>query len=85
MKEPKSDLWNIISLLKRIIFCSFTTIVVIVALFVIYLMKNSNDMVSDIDTTGVYNLVNRENGEIVATDLTPEDINKILEILNGKN
>lgn len=85
MKEPKSDLWNIISLLKRIIFCSFTTIVVIVALFVIYLMKNSNDMVSDIDTTGVYNLVNSENGEIVATDLTPEDINKILEILNGKN
>lgn len=85
MKEPKSDLWNIISLLKRIIFCSFTTIVVIVSLFVIYLMKNSNDMVSDIDTTGVYNLVNSENGEIVATDLTPEDINKILEILNGKN
>lgn len=85
MKEPKSDLWNIISLLKRIIFCNFTTIVVIVALFVIYLMKNSNDMVSDIDTTGVYNLVNSENGEIVATDLTPEDINKILEILNGKN
>lgn len=85
MKEPKSDLWNIISLLKRIIFCSFTTIVMIVALFVIYLMKNSNDMVSDIDTTGVYNLVNSENGEIVATDLTPEDINKILEILNGEN
>lgn len=85
MKEPKSDLWNIISLLKRIIFCSFTTIVIIIALFVIYLMKNSNDMVSDIDTTGVYNLVNSENGEIVATDLTPEDINKILEILNGKN
>lgn len=85
MKEPKSDLWNIISLLKRIIFCSFTAIVMIVALFVIYLMKNSNDMVSDIDTTGVYNLVNSENGEIVATDLTPEDINKILEILNGKN
>lgn len=85
MKEPKSDLWNIISLLKRIIFCSFTAIVMIVSLFVIYLMKNSNDMVSDIDTTGVYNLVNSENGEIVATDLTPEDINKILEILNGKN
>lgn len=85
MKEPKSDLWNIISLLKRIIFCSFTTIVIIISLFVIYLMKNSNDMVSDIDTTGVYNLVNSENGEIVATDLTPEDINKILEILNGKN
>lgn len=85
MKEPKSDLWNIISLLKRVIFCSFVTIVVIVALFVIYLMKNSNDMISDIDTTGVYNLVNSENGEIVATDLTPEDINKILEILNGEN
>lgn len=85
MKEAKSDLWNIISLLKRVIYCSFVTIVIIIALFVFYLFKNANNTISDIDTTGVYNLVNSENGEIIATDLTPEDINKILEIINGEN
>lgn len=85
MKEAKSDLWNIISLLKRVIYCSFVTIVIIIALFVVYLFKNVNSTISDIDTTGVYNLVNSENGEIIATDLTPEDINKILEIINGEN
>lgn len=85
MKESKSDLWNIISLLKRVIYCSFVTIVIIIALFVVYLFKNVNSTISDIDTTGVYNLVNSENGEIIATDLTPEDINKILEIINGEN
>lgn len=85
MKETKSDLWNIISLLKRVIYCSFVTIVIIIALFVVYLFKNANNTISDIDTTGVYNLVNSENGEIIATDLTPEDINRILEIIDGEN
>jgi cell division protein FtsL len=85
MKETKSDLWNIIALLKKVIYCSFVTIVIIIALFVVYLFKNANSTISDIDNTGVYNLVNSENGEIIATDLTPEDINKILEIVNGEN
>lgn len=85
MKETKSDLWNIIALLKKVIYCSFVTIVIIIALFVVYLFKNANNTISDIDTTGVYNLVNSENGEIIATNLTPEDINKILEIINGEN
>lgn len=85
MKEGKSDLWNIISLLKKVIFGSFAVIIIIVALFIIYLMQNTNEVISTIDTTGVYNLVNSENGEIIATDLTPEDINKIMEIINGTN
>lgn len=85
MKEGKSDLWNIISLLKKVIFGSFAVIIIIVTLFIIYLMQNTNEVISTIDTTGVYNLVNSENGEIIATDLTPEDINKIMEIINGTN
>jgi hypothetical protein len=84
MKE-KSDLWNIISLLKKVIFASFITIIAIVAGFIFYLLKQPSDTISTIDTTGVYNLVNSEDGEIIATDLTPEDINKILEIIDGKN
>lgn len=79
MKENKSDLWNIIVLLKKVIIGSFITNILIVAAFVIYLILG--DRISSIDTVGVYNLVNSESGEIIATDLTPEDINKIMEML----
>lgn len=84
MKE-QSDLWGIISLLKKVIFCSFATIVIIIGLFVTYLMTRTDDVISTVDATGVYNLVNSENGEIIATDLTSDDIAKIMEILNGEN
>ena len=85
MKEGKSDLWNIVSLLKKVIFCSFAVIVSLVFMFVLYLIKTSDKEVnSTIDATGVYNLVDSE-GNVLATDLTPEDIDKIMEFLNGKN
>lgn len=84
MEDNKSsDLWNIITLLKRVILGAFITIVLTVAGFVLYLILGNNH--SNIDTTGVYNLVNSENGEIIATDLTPEDINKIMDVLDGEN
>lgn len=82
--EKNSDLWNIISLLKKVIFGCFTTIIIIIIAFVTYLIVGNTT--TTIDTTGVYNLVNSENGEVIATDLTEEDIIKIMEILNnGKN
>lgn len=79
MKENKSDLWNIIVLLKKVIIVSFITIILIVGGFVAYLILG--DRTSSIDTVGVYNLVNSESGEVIATDLTPEDIDKIMEML----
>lgn len=85
MKEGKSDLWNIIALLKQVIFGAFVVIVLIVAGFILYLYSRDEEVLTTIDTTGVYNLVNSENGEIIATDLTPEDIEKIMEMLDGKN
>ena len=85
MKEGKSDLWNIIDLLKKVIFGAFVVIVLIVAGFILYLYSRDEEVLTTIDTTGVYNLVNSENGEIIATDLTPEDIEKIMEMLDGKN
>lgn len=84
MKEGKSDLWNIISLLKKVIFASFVTIIAIVAGFIFYLLKQPSDTISTIDATGVYTLVDSE-GNVIATDLTPEDINKIMEIIDDKN
>lgn len=82
MKNNKSDLWNIISLLKGIIYAAFVTIVLIVAAFVTYLILGNT--ISTVDATGVYNLVNSENGEVIATDLTSADISKIIEILGDK-
>lgn len=84
MKEGKSDLWNIIVLLKRVIFVSFATIVLIVAGFIIYLSQKSDDTITTIDATGVYNLVDSD-GNVIATDLTSDDIKKIMEILDGEN
>jgi len=83
MEKDKSDLWGIIPLLKHIIMGSFVTIVLIVAAFVVYLLFGNSS--STIDTTGVYNLVNSENGEVIATDLTPEDIQYIMELINGED
>lgn len=87
MKENKSDLWNIISLLKKIIMYNSVVSIITILAFVGYLIYSSdNEVISTIDTVGVYNLVNSENGEVIATDLTPEDINKLMEILNnGEN
>lgn len=86
MKE-KSDLWNIISLLKKVILYNTIATVVIILAFVGYLIYSSNsDVISTVDAIGVYNLVNSENGEVIATDLTPEDIELLMEMLNnGEN
>lgn len=78
----KSDLWNIISLLKGIIIAAFVTIVLIVAAFVTYLILGNT--ISTVDATGVYNLVDSENGQVIATDLTSEDIEKIMTVLGDK-
>lgn len=83
MNSNRSDLWNIIVLLKNVIIGFIIAIVLIVAAFVLYLTFSSKD--TAIDTVGVYNLVNSENGEVIATDLTEEDIEKILVIINGKD
>ena len=83
MKET-SDLWNLISLLKKVIIGSFVVIVLIVVGFLVYLHKTHKDTQEVITTTGVYNLVNSENGEVIATDLTQEDLVKIMELLNGE-
>lgn len=80
--DTKSDLWGIISLLKKVILGSFITIILIIAGFIIYLVWGNHS--ASIDTTGVYNLVDSE-GNVIATDLTPEDINNIMEFLNGKD
>ncbi len=84
MKENNnSDLWNIIALLKKVILASFITIILITVGFLIYLGKTHKDTQEVITTKGVYNLVNSESGEIIATDLTQEDLVRLMEFING--
>lgn len=82
--DNKSDLWGIIALLKKVIIGSFVTMVLIVIGFLLYLGKTHKDTQEVITTKGVYNLVNSENGEIIATDLTQEDLVKIMGFINGE-
>lgn len=69
-----------------ILYNTIATVVIILS-FVGYLIYSSNsEVISTVDTIGVYNLVNSENGEVIATDLTPEDIELLMEMLNnGEN
>ncbi len=87
MNKNNSDLWNIINLLKKVILWNIVSIVMLVLAFIGCLIYTSNsDVITTVDTVGVYNLVNSESGEIIATDLTPEDLEKLMEILNnGEN
>lgn len=81
--EDKSMAYMLVSLLKRVIICFIVLIVVIVGGF-LYYIKTSNNRVTSVDAVGVYNLVDSE-GNVIATDLTAEDIDKIIEMLNGEN
>ena len=61
----------------------FVSIIAIVGGFLIYLYQY--DFTSTVEQTGVYTLMDSQ-GNVLSTDLTPDDIIKIEEILdNGKD
>lgn len=58
-------------------------IVVVVIAFLLYL--NQYDFTSSIEQNGVYTLIDSE-GNVISSDIKPEQINEIMEIINnGKN
>ena len=58
-------------------------IVIVVLAFVWYL--NQYDFTSSIEQNGVYTLIDSE-GNVISSDITPGQINEIMEIINdGKN
>ena len=81
--EDKSMAYMLVSLLKRVIICFIVLIVVIVGGF-LYYIRVSNNKATNVDAVGVYNLVDSE-GNVIATDLTAEDIEMIRDLVNGKN
>lgn len=81
MKE-QSLAFNIIKLLKSVIIGFIFTIIVIVFGFLYYINSLDEGTYTNVDATGVYNLVDSE-GNVIATDLTEEDIEKIVELLNN--
>lgn len=79
----QSIAYSLIVLLKRVIFAFVILVIVIVSGFLVYIGNLNNGEYSSIDATGVYNLVDSE-GNVIATDLTAEDIEDIVEMLNGE-
>lgn len=86
MKNEHSDLFNIIKLLKQAIFGFIVLEVLTIGGFLIYINNGYNveDRYSSIDAKGVYNLVDSD-GNVLATDLTVDDISRILGSLDGKD
>ena len=83
--EKQSIAYSLITLLKRVIIGFIILVILIVAGFLFYISQMKNSSYENVDATGVYNLVDSE-GNIIATDLTKEDIEKIVELLNdGKD
>jgi len=61
----------------------FASVIAIVAGFLLYL--NQYDFTATVEQTGVYTLMDSQ-GNVISSDLTPEDIIKIEEILeSGKD
>lgn len=79
----QSIAYSLIVLLKRVIFAFVILVIIIVGGFLVYIGNLNSGEYSSIDTTGVYNLVDSE-GNVIATDLTAEDIEAIVEMLNGE-
>ena len=83
--EKQSIAYSLITLLKRVIIGIIILVILIVAGFLFYIGQMKNSSYENVDATGVYNLVDSE-GNIIATDLTKEDIEKIVELLSdGKD
>ena len=83
--EKQSIAYSLITLLKRVIIGFIILVIIIVAGFLFYIGQMKNSSYKNVDATGVYNLVDSE-GNVIATDLTKEDIEKIVELLSdGKD
>lgn len=63
----------------KIILILIATVVATVTGFLLYL--NQYDFESSIEQNGVYTLIDSQ-GNVISSDITPEQIEKILEIIN---
>lgn len=79
--EKQSIAYSLITLLKRVIIGFIILVILIVAGFLFYIGQIKNNSYKNVDATGVYNLVDSE-GNVIATDLTQDDVEKIVELLN---
>lgn len=70
--------------LLKIICGSFVAVVILVGGFLWYLNQYDFSSSETISATGVYTLVDSE-GNIIAQDAAPEDIESMLDVLNGEN
>ena len=78
LKEVKEQAvrWMRVSFLISILW--FATIIA----FILYMYQY--DYVSTVEQTGVYTLSDSQ-GNVISTDISPEQLERILEIINGDN
>ena len=82
MNDKKQSIaYGLITLLKRVIMGFIILVILIVSGFLFYIGQIKNSSYKNVDATGVYNLVDSE-GNVIATDLTQDDVEKIVELLN---
>lgn len=68
--------------LKRVCMCwAFSLVAVVIAFVYLWLQY---DYESVTEYSGVYNITDSE-GNVITSDLTPEDVIRIMENLNGKS
>lgn len=79
--EKQSVAYSLITLLKRVIIGFIILVILIVTGFLFYIGQMKNSSYKNVDATGVYNLVDSE-GNVIATDLTQDDVENIVELLN---
>lgn len=81
-RELKEQNKRLAEVLRISIFTFVTAVVLIVAGFLFYLYQY--DFSATIEQTGIYTLVDSQ-GNVISSDITPEQIERILEIINGEN
>lgn len=84
LKSENNRKDNLIKNLIKIICGAILSVLLVVAGFLIYLYQFDVVNTETITANGVYTLVDSE-GNVIAQDLSPEDINKIMEVINGPN
>lgn len=89
IKRSENDMWvsELIDLVKaqskawrRAFFAALAMIFGIICIVFLYLYQY--DFTSTIEQSGVYTLID-SSGNVISSDITPEQINEILEIINN--
>lgn len=67
---------------QRVIYSLVIAIIAVVGAFLFYL--NQFEVEYNVEQTGVYTFIDSE-GNVISADISPDEMTRILEIINGEN